>query len=225
MKISEAIQEQWRPVAEWDQFYMVSDHGRVKSLDRMIYRSDGTSYLNPGRIIKQHQCGSRAKFGDGYMFVGFHRDSFVKRYYVHRLVAAAFLPPPIGAQVNHIDLNKRNNHLSNLEWATAKSNAAHAIKNGRYVLSHLGGRTLATNNPSRSKKLTIEKVTEIRRLCALGVYQKEVGAMFGICQATVSSIHRMKIWNTTPCIDAEALQAYEKTRCATDALRGEMEAA
>ncbi len=49
--------------------------------------------------------------------------------------------------------------------------------------------------------------------------------MFGICQATVSSIHRMKIWNTTPCIDAEALQAYEKTRCATDALRGEMDAA
>jgi len=54
-----------------------------------------------------------------------------KQHSVHRLVASHFIPNPYGyEQVNHIDGDKQNNHVSNLEWCTAEQNAQHALKTG-----------------------------------------------------------------------------------------------
>ena len=69
MIVKEA-QERWLPVPEWEKYYEVSNTGKVRSLDRMICRKDGSKYFKKGRILIHHPCGSRAKFGDGYLFVG-----------------------------------------------------------------------------------------------------------------------------------------------------------
>lgn len=69
----------------------------------------------------------------GYMNVALYRDGKQKQYKVHRLVAQAFIPnPQEKKQVNHIDGNKTNNIVWNLEWSTPKENINHAIKAGIY---------------------------------------------------------------------------------------------
>ncbi|MBO5714318.1 MAG: HNH endonuclease [Clostridia bacterium] len=69
-----------------------------------------------------------------------------KQYKVHRIVAMAFIPnPEHKPQVNHIDGNKQNNHVSNLEWATAKENVNHAVKTG--LLKPLYGDKSAHKTP------------------------------------------------------------------------------
>jgi hypothetical protein len=62
----------------------------------------------------------------------FSDDNKTKQFSCHRLVADLFIPNPDNKpQVNHIDSNKKNNHVDNLEWMTASENVKHAIKNGR----------------------------------------------------------------------------------------------
>ena len=66
-----------------------------------------------------------------YEALGLYVNGKQKNYYVHRLVAEAFIPNPENKpQVNHKDGNPKNNHVSNLEWVTAKENIAHAYKKG-----------------------------------------------------------------------------------------------
>ena len=67
----------------------------------------------------------------GYLYIKLQINKKQTHKAVHRLVAAAFVDNPENKpQVNHLDLNKSNNHYSNLEWATGRENSMHAIKNG-----------------------------------------------------------------------------------------------
>lgn len=65
----------------------------------------------------------------GYAAVSLQEGKEAKTYLVHRLVAEAFIPNPMGlSQVNHIDGNKQNNCVNNLEWVSPKENVVHAVK-------------------------------------------------------------------------------------------------
>lgn len=104
-------EEIWRPIEGYEGLYEVSSYGRVRSLD--MYVRCKSYRLHKGKVL------SPIINTNGYLFVGLQG----KRFSVHRLVAQAFIPNPQGLpQVNHIDENKSNNNVDNLEWCDAKYN-------------------------------------------------------------------------------------------------------
>lgn len=81
----------------------------------------------------------------GYMNVYLRKNGKGKSEKVHRIVANAFLPNPLNKrEVNHIDGNKANNELGNLEWATTKENINHAVTTG--LIPHKRIRIIETGN-------------------------------------------------------------------------------
>ena len=102
--------EEWRDIPGYFGLYQVSNFGRVKSLV-------GTHRESRERILKPY----KTKYG--YLRVRLCKDGKVKQFYVHRLVAEAFIPNPDNLpQVNHKNENKTDNKVENLEWCTAKYN-------------------------------------------------------------------------------------------------------
>ena len=115
--------EVWVPISGYQGIYEVSNLGRVKSLPRPVW-----NYTKPGRIMKQ-----RAK-ENGYFTVALCNGGTKERHvYVHRLVAAAFIPNPDSLrEVNHKNFNKQDNRVENLEWCTSAENKAH-FRAGQYA--------------------------------------------------------------------------------------------
>jgi hypothetical protein len=119
----EQIIEEWRPIAEFDGEYEVSNLGRVRSMKK--YRGQ------TGRIMPQTQQPSGRNGERRYFAVMFSRNNKNYCRKVHRLVAEAFIPNPDNLpQINHKDGNRANNQVSNLEWCTAKENAIHSWRTG-----------------------------------------------------------------------------------------------
>lgn len=68
----------------------------------------------------------------GYFQIDLWKENKRSKFYIHRLVAQAFIPNPSNLrEVNHIDSDRSNNHVSNLEWVTSSDNCFHAIRAGR----------------------------------------------------------------------------------------------
>lgn len=104
--------EEWRDIAGYEGSYQVSNLGRVRSL---AYRRTGATEIL-----------SQKKINSGYLVVTLCKTK-TKIMLVHRLVAEAFIKNPRQKeQVNHIDGNKTNNAVSNLEWSTRRENQLHA---------------------------------------------------------------------------------------------------
>lgn len=111
--------EEWRDVYGYEGFYQVSSKGRVRSLDR---ESSGKKYR--GKILS-------SKVAAGYRIVGLCKDGKKASQRVHRLVARAFIENPDNlSEVNHLDGNKNNNCVENLEWCTSRENKIHAWVTG-----------------------------------------------------------------------------------------------
>lgn len=130
------IKEQWRPIKDFEDLYLVSDYGRIKSLHR-----------KQSKILK---CGTNP---DGYIIVHLCKDGQKKAKAVHSIVLEAFIGPcPLGNECCHNNNDPKDNRLVNLRWDTRASNCADKISNGT---SHRG-----EGNPKA--KLTTKKVLEIR---------------------------------------------------------------
>lgn len=115
--------EIWKDISGYAGLYQVSNKGRVRSVDRLVkYTLKGNERVRrcKGKLISQHDAS-------GYKFVELN-DHAKKTYLVHRLVALAFLPNPHNKEtVNHIDGDKYNNCVDNLEWATSSENIKHSF--------------------------------------------------------------------------------------------------
>ena len=113
--------EVWKDVQGFEGQYQVSNMGRVRSLDAII------EIFNAKRK-KAGKIKIPTPDSKGYLTVKFHH-SCTKR--VHRLVAETFIPNPNSyPQVNHIDGDKTNNCVDNLEWVTNLQNRTHAVRMG-----------------------------------------------------------------------------------------------
>lgn len=126
------MEEIWKEVKDFEGLYEVSNFGNVKSLDRI---GNNGRHLK-GKILKQH------KNAYGYWVVKLYNNGSCS-YFVHRLVAIAFIPNPENKpQVNHIDEDKDNNKAENLNWMTSKENNDWGTRKERATTSSI-------NNPKR----------------------------------------------------------------------------
>ena len=118
--------EIWKDVKGYEGLYMVSDLGRVKSVERYVKGR----YSNTQRV--KEKIKTQSVKDNGYLIVSLYKNNKSSQKYVHRLVAEAFIPNPDNLpEVNHKDGNKQNNCINNLEWCTSKENNWH-----RYHVLH-----------------------------------------------------------------------------------------
>lgn len=124
--------EEWRPVVGWEGRYEVSDHGRVRSLDREVYLSPGKTRRRKGRVLKPGTVRGTHEYVNLMTSTPGSPGSPRKTRYVHQLVLEAFVGPcPEGMQVCHWNDDGLDNRLVNLRYGTASANRVDRIRNGR----------------------------------------------------------------------------------------------
>ena len=146
--------EQWKPVYGYEGIYEVSSHGRVRSLDRTVTRSDGQVRHLEGKVLRTPPMQP-----SGYPFVNLRAQGKHRIRYVHSLVAEAFIGTrPEGMEVCHYDGNKTNNHVDNLRYGTSRDNELDKLRHGtnyNAAKTHCprGHELFAENIPPRIAKL------------------------------------------------------------------------
>jgi len=168
--------EIWKDVVGYEGFFKVSNHGRVKSIDRVSMSGKKIA----GRVLKTRINK------DCYEYVSLNNDSKCATKSVHRLVAIAFVPNHENKpQVNHIDCCKTNNTASNLEWVTGKENIHHASING---LMRCGEKCTIS-------KLNKLQVREIKELYATGkVTLEKIASKYHVSNSSIWNVVNNKTW-------------------------------
>ena len=140
----------WKDIPGYEGYYQVSNTGEVRSIDRVVYKSDGVFQNRYGRLLP---CKENK---DGYRIARLSKDGIRKQFNVHSLVARAFVPGYFaGAEVNHKDCDRTNNIPENLEWVTHFDNIQYTISKGRHVsqvADYTGDKNPNFGNKSLSKK-------------------------------------------------------------------------
>lgn len=113
----------WKSIAGFEGYYEISDSGMVRSVKRKVPNKN-TEIIVHEKILKPWIDSW------GYPTVCLFKDGKAHCKKIHRLIAEAFIPPFVGEQVNHIDGNKSNNSIENLEWCTGSENMSHAYRIG-----------------------------------------------------------------------------------------------
>jgi hypothetical protein len=181
--------ERWLSVIGYEGLYMVSDKGRVKSLDRHItlkYKKtqwrEGRSHnkLFKGKILKNVLNSA------GYYVVNLGCHGVSKLRTIHSLMAEAFIgPKPFPkSHTMHIDDVKTNNSLINLLYGSHADNSALAVINNK----------IPRGIYRRHTKLDERKVIEIRRMRQTGFTCKEIGEKFNVTRSAISSIVNRRSW-------------------------------
>lgn len=147
--------------------YRVTDLGRIENYGR-------------GRFL------SPVRHSDGYLTIRLAKGGVSHRFYIHRLVCAAFNgePPCAGAQVAHIDGDPSNAAASNLRWTNQAENEADKARHGR----------TPRGEQHSQARLSEADVSEIKRRVASGETQTAVRADYGISSGHISEIVTGKKW-------------------------------
>ena len=159
-------EEIWKPIKNYENLYEISNFGVIRKVKtkrplKVFYRTNG------------------------YYTTSLCKDYKVTMVYLHRLIAETFIPNPDNLPcVNHIDGNKTNNDLNNLEWCSLLDNIRHAYKNSlmennRKVAQYdINGNYIKTyNSTNEASKETNISQSSIS-MCALGKYKQTKGYIF-----------------------------------------------
>lgn len=119
------MREKWRDIPDFKGLYQVSNLGNVRSSEREVWNGS-KYYTKPEKVLKNNVMKI------GYCRVTLTKDGKQEQFYIHRLVADAFIPNPNGLnEIDHIDANPKNNRVSNLRWVTHRENMLHSRELGR----------------------------------------------------------------------------------------------
>jgi len=172
--------ENWVAVNGYEGFYQVSDHGRIRGIDRMVPCRWGGMMPLRGRVI------STVLSRYGYPTVHLSKHGVRKRFLVHRIVLESFIGnAPEKFVVCHNDSNKTNNTLCNLRWDTQVGNMADTVANGT---SNRGER-------NHFAKLTCAEVLQIKKLLSHGVDMHSIADRFRVSWAAISDINKGRRWS------------------------------
>lgn len=173
--------EIWKDIPDYEGNYQASNFGNIKALFREGYQKGrwGLAYVKfPERILKQEIKKS------GYHYVRLTKNGIGKGHLVHRLVLAAFNGKS-KLQCNHIDGNKSNNNIENLEYCTSAHNLHHCIN----VLGKKRG------EGTKASKLTNNQVLSIR---ADDRPIKEIAKEYGMTYQGIWYIKKNQNWKHLP---------------------------
>lgn len=171
------MSEQWLSVVGHEGKFEVSNLGRVKSLPWEMRHWCGKMIPQPEKIVKQ------STHSQGYAVASL-RDG--KKHFVHRLVMAAFVRPARpGEDVNHINGNKADPSLANLEYCDRLHNVRHAIATG---LQDNGG------EGNGMHKYTAEQIKAAHRMVELGSSCAAASRATGVADSTVEMVAAGKRW-------------------------------
>ncbi len=161
------MNEVWKPIKDFESQYLISNLGRVKTIKTGLIRK-----------LQVHK--------DGYLCLILCTNRIRCVKYIHRLVAESFIDNPSNlVEVNHIDGNKLNNSISNLEWCTHHDNVLHAVNTG--LMKFRKGIEI------NSTKLTESQVIEIRKLKGI-VKGNKIAVMYNVDKSTIYDILNNKSW-------------------------------
>jgi hypothetical protein len=159
------MDEIWITIKDFEN-YQVSNLGRIRSL-----------YKN---IVLKPQLSK-----NDYLHVILYKNKFKYTKTIHVIVAKTFIPNPLNLpEVNHIDGNKNNCAVTNLEWSTKSDNAKHAYR--------IGLKTAKGENNGQAR-LTNSEVIEIRELKGK-LTQREIAQIYNVTRQLISCIHLNKNW-------------------------------
>lgn len=183
--------ELWKDITEFEGTYQISNYGRVRSLDREIVQSNPQKTGLSKRLLKGQMLKTKTtKFG--YEEIHLYNRSTQTKHYVriHQLVAKAFIPNTENKRyVNHIDADKKNNHVNNLEWCTAQENITHAHANN-LITFRLGEKHQNTH----LTKTDINYIRQNHKYRDKEFSAEALGRKFDVCTQTILNIVNRKIW-------------------------------
>lgn len=177
--------EIWVDVKGYEGLYKISNFGHIKSVERLILKSNGRHSIFPSKPLKP--VTNRL----GYKRVVLSNKTGKKTYSIHRIVATAFIPNESNKkQVNHINGIKNDNRSENLEWCSPSENMIHAFKSGLATsfLKGLKGQT----HPS--SKLKTDQVLKIKQLLYNNETNVSIAKKFNVSDKAISDIRIKRTW-------------------------------
>jgi hypothetical protein len=129
--------EIWRDIPNYEGLYQASNLGRIRSLPReweqKHYSGINSHYNKESQIMKLCEYNK-----NGYLYISLTKNKKAKKHLVHRLIAETFLIRRNNENyINHLDCDKKNNKLDNLEWCTQSHNIQYAYDNNTKIPPHM----------------------------------------------------------------------------------------